>query len=716
MLVLGHLAAAMMVATLLSVTALILRRRIACPVARYRLGVLTLGLMVALPLVQVGLAAMLTGPAPDTRFVSAVQVFGRPAPTALPATVATSPAMDAAEAAATSVVRQVDVRSLLLWLYAAVVIGVIAWTSVRAALTWRLVGATEPVCDEHVLEAWHRARCDVGVRRRVRLLSSRRISTPASWAFGGWSVLLPARLKVDDARQLRCVLVHELTHLVRRDHWLLLTRFVVAALYWPSPPVWLLCRAVSVDCELSCDRLVVTRTGSARAYAHALLTAATGGPDRLLLATSMSGGRRDLTWRITMLSRTNARMSSRKQALAAAAIVLAGVAGAAASAGALPLGAADPPEVIIMHAPEVERDFVFLGGRTMRGVDFTEAGDQPGPSMILQETVLNVSGMRMRDGRIITETVDLNLPENSRLGARLEGRSVMLAPADEGATITIVGGSIAILDLNGETRIRASVGASDALRAVCRVIADEYNFSLEATDESGQAVPITVHLHLGEHEDPGVDHQGWVLLPEDGRYRVKMRRHGLSGQTGGATLPLQPWSSGIGGHAGDGGGQNMGGRLPGMGGVGQSPASPGDGGSIGGGRDQSGRQPSGGIGGGGGGAGSQGGATPGQGLGGGRHPGGGGGGGGNQSGALPGEGPGDGLPLSGGGGGGGNQGGALPGEGPGDGLPLGGSGGGGGGGGGGTYSGTPEQNSQDSGVPLLSDLPLIGFMFSLPDG
>lgn len=539
MLILVHLVAAILVATALSAGVLIARRFVPCPMARYRLGIVTLGLLLVLPVVQIGLAAMMTGPDPETRFMSAAQVFGAPAPQRAEVVTGAAPQPVSAPAAhTTDATARIDPLAVVLWVYGAAAGLVIGWTAWRALLTRRTLSRATKIDDERVLEIWRGALRDVGIRRPVRLLSSDGLSTPASWALGRWTVLLPATLHIDDARQLRCVLVHELTHLARRDHWMLIARQIIVGIYWLSPPAWLLSRAVSVDCELSCDRHVVRRTGSARAYAHALLTAATGGTDRLSLATSMSGGaQKDLTWRITMLSTTLPRYSARKQALACGAIVLMGVAGAAASAGAFPLGA-HPPEVIIMHAPTVqEGGRIVLGGQTVRGLSRTDESTAEQhmrerreataglPTAIMQETVLSVAGVQMRDGRIIAETVDMNLPENSQLGARIAGHEVTMAPGTEGATITVTGGAIEILDTNGETRIRASVTGSDSIRAVCRVIANEYNFALNAVDAHGNAAPITVQLQLGEHEDPADDQQGWVLLPEDGRYRVKMRRH-----------------------------------------------------------------------------------------------------------------------------------------------------------------------------------------------
>jgi len=70
------------------------------------------------------------------------------------------------------------------------------------------------------------------------------------------------------------VLAHERAHLSRRDHWIKPVAFVLLALYWFHPLVWvayvLLCR----DIELACDEKVIRILGEGekKPYSSALLT------------------------------------------------------------------------------------------------------------------------------------------------------------------------------------------------------------------------------------------------------------------------------------------------------------------------------------------------------------------------------------------------------------------------------------------------------------
>jgi beta-lactamase regulating signal transducer with metallopeptidase domain len=97
---------------------------------------------------------------------------------------------------------------------------------------------------------------------------------PLLWAFGGLPCLLvPVELlDVLSEEQLDTLLVHELAHLRRRDHWVRVLEFVVMGLYWWHPVVWYARRELREAEEQCCDAWVVsTLPGAGRTYASALL-------------------------------------------------------------------------------------------------------------------------------------------------------------------------------------------------------------------------------------------------------------------------------------------------------------------------------------------------------------------------------------------------------------------------------------------------------------
>jgi beta-lactamase regulating signal transducer with metallopeptidase domain len=98
--------------------------------------------------------------------------------------------------------------------------------------------------------------------------------SPVLWApVGQPHLLLPAgllqRLSAD---QLAALLVHELAHLRRGDHWVRLLEFLTTGLYWWHPVLWWARRAIDEAEETCCDAWVVAiLPGLRRAYALALL-------------------------------------------------------------------------------------------------------------------------------------------------------------------------------------------------------------------------------------------------------------------------------------------------------------------------------------------------------------------------------------------------------------------------------------------------------------
>src|SRR5262249_5037859 len=83
--------------------------------------------------------------------------------------------------------------------------------------------------------------------------------SPGAWPVGGGvRLFLPADLldRLTEG-QRQALLVHELAHLRRRDHWVRLLEVVTGALYWWHPAVWWARRELREAEEQCCDAWVV---------------------------------------------------------------------------------------------------------------------------------------------------------------------------------------------------------------------------------------------------------------------------------------------------------------------------------------------------------------------------------------------------------------------------------------------------------------------------
>ena len=135
-----------------------------------------------------------------------------------------------------------------------------------------------PVGDGEIIRAFNRLGDGLALSRRPRLLLCPGLRAPM---LAG--VLRPAVLLPEDSRsgpEVELALLHELTHLRRRDIWLRALALWVRALYWFDPLCWWMLRLISRDTELACDEEVLGRLppGERGAYGRTILSAA-GKPD-----------------------------------------------------------------------------------------------------------------------------------------------------------------------------------------------------------------------------------------------------------------------------------------------------------------------------------------------------------------------------------------------------------------------------------------------------
>ncbi len=133
------------------------------------------------------------------------------------------------------------------------------------------------------------------IRRRVRLsiplrdniLRCEQVDSPFILGLFRPKIYLPYDM---DEAQARHVIAHEEAHLRRRDHWWKPLGFLLLAVYWFNPVLWvayiLLCR----DIELACDERVIREMDNTekKAYSEALLQCSL--PRRMVAACPLAFG------------------------------------------------------------------------------------------------------------------------------------------------------------------------------------------------------------------------------------------------------------------------------------------------------------------------------------------------------------------------------------------------------------------------------------------
>jgi beta-lactamase regulating signal transducer with metallopeptidase domain len=137
--------------------------------------------------------------------------------------------------------------------------------------------------------------------------------------------------------QLQAVLLHELTHLRRKDILVKWLSVLACAVHWFNPFVWLVRREIDRACELSCDEAVIAKLDKSgrQTYGDTLIYVAADHKPHTALAMSESGR--------NLKERLGAIMKNKKRTRIA--IIVSVVLIAAVAAVAIALGAGKPESV-----------------------------------------------------------------------------------------------------------------------------------------------------------------------------------------------------------------------------------------------------------------------------------------------------------------------------------------------------------------------------------
>lgn len=141
-----------------------------------------------------------------------------------------------------------------IWAAGSVTCAGIAIVRVRRFLPVLRCGALDEGLQRRLYEL--AGRIGLGRSPSVRLVPGR-VCPMVWWAFGRPRLLLPAALwaGLDDAKR-DALILHELAHLKRRDHWVRIVELLATAAYWWDPLVWWVRREMRACEEQCCDAWV----------------------------------------------------------------------------------------------------------------------------------------------------------------------------------------------------------------------------------------------------------------------------------------------------------------------------------------------------------------------------------------------------------------------------------------------------------------------------
>jgi beta-lactamase regulating signal transducer with metallopeptidase domain len=177
---------------------------------------------------------------------------------------------------------------------------------------------------------------DVAGHLKTRAIAARIASTivsPFIWCIRRPLLLWPEALPLVD-KSVRGLLVHELAHVKRRDHWVGWLELAAGCLWWWNPLYWCIRRQLRENAELACDAWVVSSIESApngrRAYAETLVSVCESMSEEsrrssAILAMGVgTGDRRFLERRLTMILREHRPFRLSRVGIAFVALIFAG--------------------------------------------------------------------------------------------------------------------------------------------------------------------------------------------------------------------------------------------------------------------------------------------------------------------------------------------------------------------------------------------------------
>ena len=108
-------------------------------------------------------------------------------------------------------------------------------------------------------------------------------------------IYLPVGLNVEERSY---ILLHEQTHIHRKDHIIKILAFLILSIHWFNPLVWIAFMLMSTNMELSCDEQVLKETNEdiKKPYANSLLLLATG--RHILIGSPLAFGEGNVKGRI----------------------------------------------------------------------------------------------------------------------------------------------------------------------------------------------------------------------------------------------------------------------------------------------------------------------------------------------------------------------------------------------------------------------------------
>lgn len=162
-----------------------------------------------------------------------------------------------------------ELISLCIWLVGGAVLFIRLLTHHFAIKRW--LNAADPFTDLDSGSQLLRQVCQqIQLKNPPTVVACHYVKSPVVTGLFRPTILLPLCAARWSENTLSMVLLHECTHIKRKDLWLSTAAQICCAFYWFNPLVWLLHRRLRSACEFACDAEIIAYGANAHHYIHAL--------------------------------------------------------------------------------------------------------------------------------------------------------------------------------------------------------------------------------------------------------------------------------------------------------------------------------------------------------------------------------------------------------------------------------------------------------------
>jgi murein DD-endopeptidase MepM/ murein hydrolase activator NlpD len=180
-----------------------------------------------------------------------------------------------------------------------------------------VVRRAAPMRQLRALAVTRRWRHELGVRRPVRLVTSRERHVPFTLGTLRPVIFTPEEVaKHEDPAVLESVIAHELAHIKRWDDLALVFQLAVSVFYFFDPVAWASARRMREESERACDQLVLSRGDlSPRAYGRSIVAVLKLGLGEPATAPALGSRKRSLRNRLETIMKGRSSSTNRLKSL-----------------------------------------------------------------------------------------------------------------------------------------------------------------------------------------------------------------------------------------------------------------------------------------------------------------------------------------------------------------------------------------------------------------